>query len=217
MKDHFWIHYEEKELDCCWVHHLSVVMDEPLHIVRPSPSTFKKGSGRCWAKVLARRHFRALCVCVFTQDSIIICAVIIIIIITSFFLNLSFMCKHIIASLMLLGLCFYPFGLRSENLHHFCDERCQPGWSSLVAGLSSAAAFLCPVLATLVSNPIYDLNPWEAYLLLWSQLTAKQRLHTAQQDSQIIFQEKKKKKNDKIMKLNEATGWNGKFFSFCNI
>ncbi|XP_046646105.1 uncharacterized protein LOC124336369 [Daphnia pulicaria] len=70
------------------------------------------------------------------------------------------------ASLMLLGLCFYPFGLRSENLHHFCDERCQPGWSSLVAGLSSAAAFLCPVLATLVSNPIYDLNPWEAYLLL---------------------------------------------------
>jgi hypothetical protein len=71
-------------------------------------------------------------------------------------------------------------------------------------------------LATLVSNPIYDLNPWEAYLLLWSQLTAKQRLHTAQHDSQIIFQEKKKK-NDKIMKLNEATGWNGKFFSFCNI
>ncbi|XP_057366915.1 uncharacterized protein LOC130687747 [Daphnia carinata] len=70
------------------------------------------------------------------------------------------------ASVMLLGLCFYPFGLRSENLHHFCDERCQPGWSSLVAGLSSAAAFLCPVLATLVSNPIYDLNPWEAYLLL---------------------------------------------------
>ncbi|KAI9557618.1 hypothetical protein GHT06_017446 [Daphnia sinensis] len=70
------------------------------------------------------------------------------------------------ASLMLLGLCFYPFGLRSENLHHFCDERCQPGWSSLVAGLSSAAAFLCPVLATLVSNPIYDNNPWEAYLLL---------------------------------------------------
>ena len=72
---------------------------------------------------------------------------------------------------MLVGLCAYPLGLGSETLHHFCDQRCQPGWSSLVAGMSSAAAFLCPVIASLVSNPIYnyDLNqagPWEAYLLL---------------------------------------------------
>lgn len=71
-----------------------------------------------------------------------------------------------LALLMLLGLCFYPFGLRAETLSHFCDGRCQPGWSSLIAGLSSAAAFLCPILASLVSNPIYDVNPWEAYLLL---------------------------------------------------
>ena len=76
------------------------------------------------------------------------------------------------ASLMLLGLCFYPFGLKAETLAHFCDERCQPGWSSLVAGMSSAAAFLCPILASLVSNPIYDVNPWEAYLLLWTKSNA---------------------------------------------
>jgi hypothetical protein len=67
---------------------------------------------------------------------------------------------------MLLGLCFYPTGLRSENLNHLCNDRCQPGWASLVSALASVAAFACPVLATLVSNPIYDVNPWEAYLLL---------------------------------------------------
>jgi len=70
------------------------------------------------------------------------------------------------ASLMLLGLCFFPFGLQSENVEQFCNERCQPGWSSLVSGLSSVAALLCPILASLISNPIYDHNPWEAYLLL---------------------------------------------------
>lgn len=72
----------------------------------------------------------------------------------------------IAASLMLLGLCFFPLGLQSENVEHFCNDRCQPGWSSLISGLSSVAALLCPVLATLISNPIYDHNPWEAYLLL---------------------------------------------------
>lgn len=73
---------------------------------------------------------------------------------------------HVAATLMLVGLCFYPLGLRAENLHHFCDGRCQPGWSSLVAGMASAAAFLCPVIASLVANPVYDSSPWEAYLLL---------------------------------------------------
>lgn len=67
---------------------------------------------------------------------------------------------------MLAGVCLYPLGLGDDNLVHLCNDRCHSGWALLVAALASVAAFMCPVLATLVSNPVYDVNPWEAYLLL---------------------------------------------------
>ena len=71
-----------------------------------------------------------------------------------------------VAVLLLLGLCSYPFGLQSESIQQLCNDHCMPGWASLVMALCSAAAILCPVLAILISRPIYDVTPWQTYLVL---------------------------------------------------